>query len=140
MAEKTLSKEEWARVEKALSGTFGRATLKVDGRTVTFVRTLAGKNRLATWTYVDGKIEGKWMNPKNEHPETRYLRPVEKFAWKPEARKRLKKMPKRYLKELGYNPDEKYHYFELTWPNATAIRRHYQKTFASIELIEVIGC
>ena len=49
-------------------------------------------------------------------------------------------MPKRYLKELGCDPDEKYHYFDPSWPNVTALRRHYQKTFASIELIEVIGC
>lgn len=135
-----MTKEEWEKVEKALSGVFGSAKLRVDNHDVTFQRRLYGKNRLAIVTFVDGHMKGEWLDPKKEQPEQRYLRLVAKFAWKAESRKRIKKMSKRRQKELGYDPDEKYHYFNPSWPNTTAIRRHYQKTFQSIELIEVLGC
>ena len=91
MAEKTLSKEEWARVEKALSGYYGIVKMQIDCREVAFQRQMAGKNRLTIVTYVDGSLKGAWVGSQNEHQEQRYLRPVSKFAFKPESRKRLKK-------------------------------------------------
>ncbi|WP_027714920.1 hypothetical protein [Desulfuromonas sp. TF] len=136
-----MTKEDWEKVEKALSGTYGRAKLKVDGREVTFARGLIDKNRLGIGTYVDGKLRGEWIGSKNEHPEQRYLRPAFKFTHKPKTRATLNKMSKRQRKELGeyWDPDHKYHYFSFWWNNVTEIRRHYQKTFKSIELLEVIG-
>ncbi len=130
-----MTKEDWQQVEKALSGTYGSAKLKVDGREVTFKRGLVSKNRLGIGTYVDGTFQGGWLSSKDPVPEARYMRPASKFAWKAEARKRMKKLSKKRLKELGFDPDEKHHYFTAIWPNVTAIRRHYQKTFERIELI-----
>ena len=134
-----MTKENWAKVEKALSGLVGEVVLLADGRKVTFQRGPGGKNRLIIATYIDGAFRGEWCNPKKETPETRYMRPVAKFVWAAESRRRMKKMSKRKLKQLGYDPDEKIHYFHPLWPNATAIRRHYQKTFSSIELVSVSG-
>jgi len=136
-----LNKEDWTRIEKALSGTYGMVKLKVDGREVTFQRALVSKNRLGIGTYVDGVMKGAWVSSENHHPEQRYLRPVSRFAHKPKERAMLQKTPKRLREELGpfFDPDRKIHFFDLTWPSATAIRRHYQQTFESIEILEVIG-
>jgi hypothetical protein len=50
------------------------------------------------------------------------------------------KLSKRRRKEWGLDDaDKKIRIYLPFWPNATAIRRHYQKTFESIELIEVVG-
>jgi len=134
-----MTKEDWAKVEKALSGTYGHAKLKVDGLEVTFRRAQVSKNRLGIVTYIGGEFKFVWLDPKKEFPGQRYLRPVSKFVWTAKSRREMKKMSKRRLKALGYDPDEKWHGYDALWPSATAIRRHYQKTFESIELIEVVG-
>lgn len=137
-----MTKEEWALVEQAMSGTYGMARIKADEFVVTFHRRLYSKNRLAIMTYVDGVMKAEWIDSKNEHPEQRCLRPASRFMYRPKERARLKKLSKRLRKSLGpaFDPDWKWHYFELSWPNVTAIRRHYQKTFNAIELQQVTGC
>ncbi|MGE4545813.1 MAG: hypothetical protein AB7D06_17110 [Pedobacter sp.] len=136
-----MTKDDWAKVEKALSGTYGYAIIQADGRRVTFQRCMVGENRLGIRTYIDGTMDGAWMMPKNECPERVYLRPDSRYIHSPKQRAKLKKLTKRVLKEMGdyWNPDAKYLIYNPSWPNATAIRRHYQKTFESIELIEVVG-
>lgn len=134
-----MTKEDWQKVEKALTGTYGFAKLQVDGREAHFQRELVTKNRLGIVTYIDGQWKGVWISAKEEYPEQKYLRKIEKYAWTPAQRAELKKWPKKMLKKYGYDPDKKRHYFSLIWPSANAIRRHYQKTFTSIELVEVVG-
>lgn len=137
-----MTKEEWAQVERALSGTYGMARIKADEFVVTFYRQLISKNRLAIVTYVDGQMRGEWINAENAHPEQRCLRPASRFMCSPKQRAELKKLRKGLRKSLGpaFDPDRKWHYFDLGWPNVTAIRRHYQKTFKAIELQQVTGC
>lgn len=141
MVESPMTKEDWQKVEKALSGTYGRAELLVDGRRVVFQRGLVAKNRLGIATYIDGEFRGEWMLPKVTHPEQQYLNPVWHFAGTPKQRAAWSKMTKSMKKLLGpaLDPTKKFLVYHPTWTSATAIRRHYQKTFTSIELIGVIG-
>lgn len=140
MAEKTLTKAEWALVEKQLSGFYGSVYLLVDGRRVTFARRLVSKNRLSIVTYVDDCLEGKWMLPKNECPESSYLRRVERFVYSAKERalehKTIKRIGVKTLKKwkLYRDPNKKFLLYDWCWPSVTAIRRHYEKTFKSIEL------
>ncbi|MDW7643424.1 MAG: hypothetical protein SCI25_00110 [Desulfuromonadales bacterium] len=136
-----MTKEDWDKVEKALSGIYGMAGVKADEFEVTFHRGLVSKNRLAIVTYVDGYRKGKWVDAKDQHPEQRCLRPASRLMCKPKERAALKKMSKRLLKELGpaFDPDRKWHYYDFKWTSVAQIRRHYEKTFQSIELIEVFG-
>lgn len=134
-----MTKEDWEKIDKALRGIYGFATLTVDGREIQFQRRLVSKNQLGIVTFVDGHFNGGWVLPSNEHPEQRFLRKVERFVYSEKTRKSWKKLSKRRQKEWGLDPDRKSHYFSPIWPSVTAIRRHYQKTFASIELIEVCG-
>lgn len=134
-----MTKEDWTKVEKALGGIYGHAKLKVDGRDVKFSRQLVSKNKLGIVTYVDGLIRWEAMDVKAKHPDSPYWRPRSRFFYTAKSRAAAKKMSKRLLKQLGEVPDKKFYFFDPTWPNATTIRRHYLKTFESIELIEVIG-
>lgn len=134
-----MTKEEWAMVEKALGGLYGSAKLRVDGKEVQFQRELVSKNRLGIVTYVDGQWKGAWISAENEHPEQKYLRTIERFVYTEKTRKSWKKLSKRKQKEWGLDPDKKGRYFSPVWPSVTAIRRHYQKTFTSIECVEVVG-
>jgi hypothetical protein len=146
MAEtKTLTKEEWARVEEALSGIYGVVNLRVDEFQVTFQRRLISKNRLGIVVYVGGEMKGTWFgDEKPDCPEQRYLYPHSRYVYTAKSRaaqkKLIKKWGKRFSKECGQgDPDQKTVCYKPFWPSATAIRRHYQKTFTSIELIEVVG-
>jgi hypothetical protein len=134
-----MTKEDWARIEKALGGIYGYAKLQVDGREVTFQRQLVSKNSLGVITYVDGHMKGVWLSPREEYPERRYMRPFSRYIYPAKQREKIKKMPKWMKKDLRIDPDEKIQLFSSIWPSATAIRRHYQKTFTSIELIEEVG-
>jgi hypothetical protein len=139
--EKDLTKEEWRRVEETLSGIYGLVRLKVDGHEVTLSRTLIDKNRLGVSVYVDGFIKGIWIGPKNDHPEQRYLCPRDRFKFSKKIRdfekKTIKKLGKRRAKEMGISdPDEKVRFYSHRFPSGAAVRRHYQKTFKSIELVE----
>lgn len=134
-----MTKEGWEKVEKALGGTYGYAKLQVDDRTVTFQRGLVSKNRLGIMTYIDGTFNFNWSSTKTEHPEQRFLRRKEEFVYTPKQRTEFAKWTKRDRKICNIDINKKYHYFVPTWPSATAIRRHYQKTFTSIELLEVVG-
>ncbi len=133
-----MTKEEWKAFEHCLSGYFGHAKLRVDGHNVSFNRFLS-KNRLLIMTYIDGTFKGKWLAHDYSGPELNYLRPCTRYIHSPKKREALKKMSKRQRSILGeyYDPDNKFLYYTPAWTNATQIRRHYQKTFSSIELVEV---
>jgi hypothetical protein len=137
-----MTREEWAKVEKALSGIYGQAKLKVEDCEITFQRQLVDKNKLGIMTFVDGHFLGVWFSAEKPCPEQKFLRPCSRFTHKPKTRAELKKLPKKTREAWGdfYDPDRKWNGFSPFWPNVTAIRRHYQKSFQSIELIEVLGC
>ena len=130
-----MTKEDWVQVEKALSGVYGFAKIKADGRLVSFSRGLIGKNRLVIATYIDGVFEFKWVLREGAHLERSYLKRSEKFYYTAAERAKLKKLPKKYQSNI----DKKIEQFSPFWNSGAEIRRHYQKTFASIELVEVIG-
>ena len=140
-----MTKDEWKRVDDALSGYAGIVELNVDGTPVQFEWSFITKNKLGVTTFVNGKWEGKWCLPDfdddnhNDHPEKKYLRPVKRFRWFKKSRDAMRKMGKKYLKRKGWDPDEKYISYSLIWSGADAIRRHYEKTFKDIKLVKING-
>lgn len=131
-----MTKQEWDKVENALTGTYGVAILNVDGHRISFERVLVAKNRLGITTYIDGSFKGIWMSDKNEYLEQRYLKFESKFLFSKKERDKEMKVPKRYRMP---GIDNKYCNYSPFWSSATEIRRHYQKTFTTIELVEVSG-
>ncbi|MDY0212577.1 MAG: hypothetical protein RBR06_06190 [Desulfuromonadaceae bacterium] len=136
---KQITREQWQRVEEALSGVFGRVDLMVDGRKVTFERRLVAENRLGIMTYINGELKGCWTNPNEQHDEQRYLRERSCLFYSKKDRNYLKKLGKLTLNRMKVDADRRYEWYDQIWTRAGAIRRHYEKTFTSIELIEAIG-
>ena len=133
-----MTKEDWAKVEAALSGVYGRAVLMVDGRKITFNRSLIKKNQLGIVTYIEDELKGSWFL-EGDCPEKAYLCPYSKYVWSAKSRENCRKLGKKTLKRMDIDPDEKRHGVKPFWTNTQQIRRHYQKTFKSIELVEVLG-
>lgn len=129
-----MTKEEWKKVEDALAGLFGSVEMQVDGHRIKFVKTQVGKTRLEIMTYVDGWYRGEW---KEADPEYRYLRQVTRNLFPPKIRKGYLKLGRKFLKEHNIDVDIKFNYATPLWNNFVLIRRHYEKNFTSIELVEI---
>lgn len=129
-----MTKEDWAKIEQTLSGHYGRVTIKIGDRVILLVRQLVAKNRLGIVVRVDGKIS--WGSPNEQDTEYQFHRQVVRYIWSAKSRVAASKISKKGLERLKWNPDEKGIYYVPYWTSFTALRRHYQKTFASIELLE----
>jgi len=139
-----MTKEQWAEVEKALSGLYGRARLRIEGREITLARELVSKNKLGVVVYVDGEWKGEWIGVAKDCDEQRFMYPSRRSAYSTKERDRqkrlLKRFGKRWCKEQGItDPNKKATIFLPFFPSATAARRHFQKNFSEIELVEVFG-
>lgn len=133
-----MTKEEWEKIEAALSGLLGRVVLIVEGREITFIRGQVGKNRLGIMMYVDGEFEAKWMSPENNCPESRFLRPKSGFVYSKKQRADLRKLSKKFLKSRDIDLDKKYIIFDPMWPSASSLRKYYEKNFQDIKLIKAL--
>lgn len=63
----SLTKEQWALIERALSSPFGRVSLRVPGHELTIEVRCIGKLRYAPCVFVDGWAKGEWLHPA-DHP------------------------------------------------------------------------
>lgn len=134
-----MKKEQWQQVEEKLAGYIGTVQLVVDGYTVTFAKEMVSKNKLGIVTYVNGEWKGVWLSPSKPCPEQQFLRPTVKNVYPAKYRAGMTKARRKLLKEMNIDPDQKWHGFDLIWSSVATIRRHYEKTFKSIELVEVEG-
>jgi hypothetical protein len=139
-----MTREQWTEVEKALSGRYGKVTLRIEGREITLVRELVSKNKLGVVVYVDGKLKSEWIGVAKDCDEQRFMYPSQRFVYsareRDQQKRLLKRFGKRWLKEQGItDPNKKATIFLPFFPSATAARRHFQKNFPEIELVEASG-
>lgn len=132
-----MTADEWKQVESRLSHPYGRAVLQADGHRLTCeVRPYKGL-RYCIVVFIDGVIEGKWMNDptpqarKFWRERKRYLCSAAKRA---EARAQAKKrgMPADIRKFWTDTAERHYVLFEPTWPNAKALCRHLRKVCTEV--------
>ncbi len=141
-----MTKEEWVQVEKALSGLYGHAKLKIGGYDITLQRSLIKKNQLGVVVFVNGQWKGEWVGKENDCPEQTFLCPRDRYVYTAKSRAEQKKLIKRYGKRRSDSlfgvgdPDKKIRIFLPWFPSGKAARLYYQKKFVGIELIEVVGC
>ncbi len=133
-----MKREDWKKVEDRLCFPGARASLCVDGRAVVLeVRT--DKMKMVIQVYVDGWVEGEWLDHKKSCPEQRYMRRLENYLWSKKQRDEAAKWAKRYGKlearKLFGDMDKKVVFFSPYFPSVRAVRTHYEKTFSSIELV-----
>jgi len=135
-----MNKEYWKKVEDALNGVHGHATLLVDGQEINFIRAIVKKNRLGIVTYLAGELNKEWCRPDIDFVEQKFLRPRSAYIYSSADRRQLEKMSARRRKMINAkDPDTKVKYYSLIWESVASIRRHYEKNFSDIKLVEVSG-
>lgn len=138
----SVTKEQWAEIEKELSFGYGRVELKADGFDVVATIINVGKLRQGIVVYVNGVIKGEWV--KGEAEEARkFHREAKSFLFGAKQRQSLLKLSrirglcaedkKRYANNANLSVSTWYSY----WTNAKSFCRHIRKTCADIEVVKV---
>lgn len=138
----TLTKDQWAEIEKQLCGSFGRVELRCDGYQVAAAVEQIGTLKQGIVVYVNGYVRGVWMDGKAEeakkfHREMkRYLYPAKK---RDEARKKLKSRGLHAELRGWYAgvAEKSISTWAPYWTNANAFTRHLRKTCTDIEVVSV---
>lgn len=135
-----MTKEQWAAVEKALSGRWGHSELKCDGYDVHLHLELIDKRRMGIVVYVNGSWKGAWLMHDSTADETRrFMCPVPRYLHSPKMRAELieiyggKRCPKAKLADIN----KRFTTFQPYWTNFTALRRHLVKNNQVVELVKV---
>jgi hypothetical protein len=135
-----LSKEEWAGVEKTLSG-FGSVRLTCDGYRVDATVEKVSAMKLGIVVYVNGLWKGAWMRGEAEEAK-KFFRPVKRFLHTPKQREELLKlsrmrgMPVQDRKHFADRAVATTTIWHPDWTNAKAFCRNLRKTCQSIELCQ----
>lgn len=127
----------WQAIEDELERLYGRVVLLIDGYTVTYTNDIC-KRRMVIFTYVNDEFRGEWSLSNRDgsprHPESRFLRPVERRLYKPKELASLRKVCG--AKTAGEYADKKHVHFDWIWYSPKPLIRHLKKNFKDIELIE----
>lgn len=134
MATQTLTKEQWAELEKRLSSPFGRAILMIDGYKITLVTELS-RMKLYIAIYINDYIRVEWAN-KDCEERRRFLMPKKMYLYKPKERDWYKKQPKRVLKKYNIDPDACITFGLNWWNSFKPMKRHLEANNDSIVLVE----
>lgn len=128
------SKEQWAEFEERADRLYCTQKLTCDGFELSVTKAQISKNKLGVVVYVNGWIKGEWLGgEKADCAEQRFMRPVERYAYRPKFRQEmLKLMGKRRYAQEGM--DRKVKYFMPDWPSGAALRRHLAKTCKAITI------
>lgn len=137
-----MKREDWKKVEDLVNS--GRsALLRIEGRIIT-LRLERLKMQLVVGVYVDGSIKGTWCTSESEHDESRFMCRKQCYVYTAkfrkmwaEAERKLSGLKLRVLKrEMPTDINAKRTCLVPWFPSLTKVRTQYEKTFASIELVE----
>lgn len=138
----SITREQWAAVEKELSGLFGKVELLCDGYKVAAqIRTVA-KLRQGIVVYVNGALKGEWM--KGEAEEARkFLREQKRYVLPAKTRDEYQKMAKsrRYSAEFRQRHAKaataRISIWMPYWTNAQSFCRHLRKTCTDLAVVKI---
>lgn len=136
------TKEQWAEIEKQLSGYFGRVELRCDGYQVVASIAPVAKLRQGIVVYVDGWIKGEWIKGEAEEAK-KFHREMKRFLYPASKREEAKKKLKsRYLHATLRNwyagvAEGSVSTWAPYWTSAKAFTRHLRKTCTDIEVVSL---
>lgn len=134
-----LTKEQKEKVIGDLSQLFGRAVLRCDDYEIVLQVERFKGFKYRVMTYVNGTFSGKWMSPKNEAPESRFLRKVTTPNLSPAKRVKAEKtLGKRYVAKHPYWSGS-YTLHLPDWSTGRAAVNHLCKVCESIELVNSVN-
>lgn len=128
-----MTRDEWALFERTLSHPYGRAELVCDGYKVSCQVLPDRPLKYVILAYVNGQICGKWILEDCEE-RRRFMRPVTRPAYSKKHREGMRKIGKKCLATIGWDPDRTITYYKPGWPSAAALRRHLAKHNKDIQL------
>ena len=131
-----MTKEEWKRVEEALTHFFHPVNLKADGYDVTLILERVGAYQNKIMVYIGGEFRGQWM-PEDCEERRRFLQERKHNILSGKQRAEFEKLPKRMQKELREKYPMKYSSFTPQWSSFRALKKHFCENNQSIELVKV---
>ena len=138
-----MTREDWKKAEDLVNA--GRsALLRIEDRIIT-LRLERTKMKLVVGVYVDGTIKGAWCTSESEHEESRFMYRMQRCVYSGKVRKlwadaekklrgiKLQVIAARQLPDINAKRTDLLPWF----PSVAKVRTQYEKTFKSIELVEV---
>ena len=138
MAIKTLTKGQWAEIEKQLSSRFGSVKLLIDGYPVSLVIEHS-KMRLYIAVYVNGQITVKKCIEDSEE-RRRFYQPKTSFAHTAKFRAAMNKIGKSRVTKDLISKEERADFnrtittYQPYWTTFKPLKRHLEANNDSIEL------
>lgn len=131
-----MTKDEWLKVEQALSSPFGHIKLVVDGYDLTLeVRRLTAL-KYVILPFVNGWAKGEWLRDKTEEAR-RFYRPVKRRLYSPaQVKKMTKGLSKSAVKRYFPGLDKVIEHYTFEWPSFAPLKRHLIANNTVIELKE----
>lgn len=125
-----MTKDEWKRVQEALTSLMNKVELKIDGYdiTVCLLRVSAYKNSIAL--YVNGVFKGKWLMEDCEE-RRRFVQMRKRSIF---TAKDVKGLSKKAQKEML---SKKIEYYQNMWTSFGGLRGHLTRNNESIELVSI---
>jgi hypothetical protein len=138
----SVTKEQWAAVEKELSGPYGEVELLCDGYKVTAQIQNIANLKQGIVVYVNGVIKGEWM--KGEAEESRkFHREMKRYLYPAKHREEAKQK----AKSRRFPADLRKYFADMAtasittwapyWTNAKAFTRQLRKTCAEIQVVTI---
>jgi hypothetical protein len=133
-----LTKEQKQTVIADLSQLFGRAKLRCDGFEIVLQVERFKGFKYRVMTYVNGEFSGKWISPKNEAPESKFLRKVTRPNISPAKRIKVEKsLGKRYVAKHPYWSGS-FTVYMPDWSAGSTAVNHLCKVCESVELVNSV--
>lgn len=131
---KVPSKEQWAALEKELTGFLGRARLRVDGFELMLEVQKLGPLKYCVVPFVNGHWRGKWFLKQEDGQyceEARRFFPLRSvFLWKKKQRRMIARL-------MGKEEANKKSEWRVgRWTSIPALRRHLLANNHHIEILE----
>ena len=133
------TKDQWKRIEEALSGAYGSVDLDVDGYALRLEVRRTGTLRYEILPFVNGWNKGEWISNDCEE-RRRFLRPVTRRLYSPaKVAEMTRRLTKRAATEFieRFKLDASHTYYLLSWPSMRSLRRHLVKNNERIRLLRI---
>ena len=120
----SITKEQWQKVQEALSRPYGRAELICDGYKVNLQVVPAGNLKFGILPYVNGVFRGVWLTKDGEE-RRRFMRPVNlRIYTAKQIGEMTKELTKSAIKQYMPDRDKTIKVYDCCWLTFAALKRH----------------
>lgn len=138
----SITKAQWAAMEKLLSHPYGRVELRVPGHDLMIEVRCVKPLRYAPVVFVDGAARGEYLAV--EHPIGKRFYPLRTKSLLPKAKaeasfKKLKRIVGTAKAEAISGVKKTYSYRDLCWRSPKALCAHLRRNEPEIELVSDLG-